>query len=64
MVRILSRGYTKEDFEFLKNILRDSIRNVQGKCVETNEMCVYCPNRRACIDVTEVIEFLEKRCNK
>lgn len=64
MIRVLSHGYNKEDFKFLNNILRDSIRDVHGKCGETNERCIYCPNRRACIDVTEVIEFLEKRCDK
>lgn len=60
MIRVLSGGYTKEDFEFLKKLLRDSLGDVHNKCSKENVMCVWCPNRRACLDVSEVIDYLER----
>ena len=60
MIRVLSGGYTKEDFEFLRGLLQDSLREVHTKCIEANERCVCCPKRRSCLDVSEVVDYLKK----
>lgn len=60
MIRILSGGYHKEDYEFLRDFLETNINKVQSDCTKNGKMCVQCEYRRACLDVVEVMEFLRK----
>lgn len=60
MLRLLSNGYTRDDFKFMAKTLRKAIREVHEQCLDTNERCIYCEHRRACLDILEVTEFVEK----
>lgn len=64
MIRILSGGYTKEDFEFLQKILSDSIQEVNTECFNGYKRCVYCQHRRACLDISEVVDYLGKEVSR
>lgn len=60
MIRVLTGGYRDEDYKFLKETLTKSYEAVRNNCTLNNKSCVYCKNRRACLDIDEVIDFLNK----
>lgn len=60
MIRVLTGGYRDEDYKFLNELLTKLYEDVRNNCTLHNKSCVYCKNRRACLDIDEVIDFLNK----
>lgn len=60
MIRVLTGGYRDEDYKFLNELLKKAYDTVRNNCTLNNKSCVYCKNRRACLDVDEVIDYLSR----
>lgn len=55
MLTLFSNNYTKEDYEFLFELL------VMIECKNTGKACKHCPAKRACDDLDRLIGHIEEK---
>ena len=59
MLKVIAKNYyTKEDYRFLEELLRNTYKEHILMCITCLKNCRKCPNKKACKDINQFIDYL------
>jgi len=59
MLKVIAKNYyTKDDYRFLEELLRNAYWQELGCCEEWHKNCRKCTTQKACKDIKQLIEYL------